>query len=92
MIRVEHKRSRLAESLEGLGQNLERLDEAHDEALGVIEAQNAELNLDLDHADTVVTKESHRIAVGSRHASYAKLLTMDGSEVADVYIRKATKE
>lgn len=89
MIRVEHKRSTLADALEQRVENLERLDEAHDEALRTIEAQNSEYNLDLSHESTVVKKSTNRISVGSKRESYAKLLTMDGEEVANVYRRKA---
>ena len=92
MIRVEHKRSGFGESLERLGANLDALDEAHDEALSLIEAQNSSHSLDLSHESTVVKKSKDRISIGSKQKGYAKLLTMDGEEVANVYRRKATAD
>lgn len=81
----------MSDALERRQEALSRLDEAHDEALATIEAQNAEVNLDLSHENTAVSKSEDRIAVGSKIKSYAKLLTMDGEEVANVYRRKASE-
>lgn len=92
MIKVSHKRSKFGEALEKRAQNLEELEEAHDEALKVIEAQNAERKLDLGHRHTIVRKTADRISVGSESKTYAPLLTMDGEEVADVYRRKANED
>ena len=89
MIRVKHERSGLAEALEERAKNLEELEEVHDDALKVIEAQNADIHFDLDHRHTVVTKTADRIAVGTVSKTYAPLLKMDGDEVANVYRRKA---
>lgn len=92
MIGIKHERSGFSDSLERLAGNLEDIAGAHDEALDVIEAQNADINFDLDHRHTVVTKSKDRIAVGTTSKTYAPLLTMDGEEVADVYRRRATQE
>jgi hypothetical protein len=84
--RIEHKRSALREALTKRIDAIERgLNEANDEALRVVEAQNADINFDLDHRMTRVKADDNGIRVGTVSPSYAYLMTMDGEEVAEVY-------
>lgn len=85
MIQLEHQRSRIGESLEARVEKLENLDEAHSAAIAEIVRQNADINLDPGHEQTVIRMSATRISVGSEHEHYAGLMHMDGDEVAEVY-------
>lgn len=85
MNKVTHTRSKLADALERRTENLDNVHRADADALAEIERQNGDIKYDLGHRHSVVSTQHPGVTAGSKSESYAKLMHMDGEQVAEVY-------
>jgi len=88
MLKIRHKRSGITEVLAETGANMQTLGQVSSDVADEVVRQNSDVNLDPEHADTVITTSSERITVGSRSESYAQLLRIDDADAVLAPIRE----
>jgi hypothetical protein len=84
-VRVTYMPSGIDERLRGIADRLTDLGPAAQEAAPAVVEQNARANFDPTHRLSHFVVRKERIEIGSRSRAYARLLSIDGAEIARIY-------